>query len=97
MAALSSYSSAASCSPVLVARALLADPSILVLDEPTAHLDGELERQVLADLTDATRGRTILMTSHRAQTADASDEVIRMVDLGLRTVDQEAPAAFATR
>ena len=82
---------------LLVARALLADPSILVLDEPTAHLDGELERQVLADLTDATRGRTILMTSHRARTADASDEVIRMVDLGLRIVDQEAPAAFATR
>ena len=35
---------------LLLARALLADPQILVLDEPTAHLDADTERTVLRDL-----------------------------------------------
>jgi ABC-type bacteriocin/lantibiotic exporter with double-glycine peptidase domain len=50
---------------LLLARALLADPQILVLDEPTAHLDGDTEREVLDDLLSATAGRTVLMSTHR--------------------------------
>ena len=50
---------------LLLARALLADPAILVLDEPTAHLDARTEQAVLADLFDATAGRTVLLSTHR--------------------------------
>jgi ATP-binding cassette subfamily C protein CydCD len=57
-------------------QALLADPEVLVLDEPTAHLDTETEREVLADLLDGTRGQTVLLSTHRG-----TDRVDRVVDL----------------
>ncbi|MCW2622605.1 MAG: transporter, CydDC cysteine exporter (CydDC-E) family, permease/ATP-binding protein CydC, partial [Frankiales bacterium] len=56
---------------LLLARALLADPGVLVLDEPTAHLDPETERVVLSDLLAATVGRTVLLTTHRPAALDA--------------------------
>jgi ABC-type bacteriocin/lantibiotic exporter with double-glycine peptidase domain len=59
---------------LLLARALLANPRILVLDEPTAHLDADTERAVLADLLDATAGRTVLMTTHRRLEQGLIDE-----------------------
>ncbi len=65
---------------LLVARALLADPEILVLDEPTAHLDAETERVVLDDLLDATSGRTVLITTHRRLDDGRVDRVLRMAD-----------------
>jgi len=63
---------------LLLARALLADPAILVLDEPTAHLDAETERAVLADLLDATAGRTVLLSTHRRLPLRQVDEVIEV-------------------
>jgi ABC-type transport system involved in cytochrome bd biosynthesis fused ATPase/permease subunit len=65
---------------LLVARALLADPQILVLDEPTAHLDAETEKLVLDDLLDATAGRTVLLTTHRRLSDGRVDGVLRMAD-----------------
>lgn len=69
---------------LLLARALVADPSILVLDEPTAHLDADLERSVLADLFAATHGRTLLLTSHHALPVREADEVLSIDDLQIR-------------
>jgi ATP-binding cassette subfamily C protein CydCD len=65
---------------LLVARALLADPEILVLDEPTAHLDADTERVVLDDLLDATAGRTVLLTTHRRLDDGRADQILRMAD-----------------
>ncbi|NTV63127.1 MAG: thiol reductant ABC exporter subunit CydD, partial [Oscillochloris sp.] len=50
-----------------IARALLKDAPILVLDEPTAHLDAEAEREVLAALAELQQGRTTLLISHRPE------------------------------
>ncbi|MCD2195210.1 thiol reductant ABC exporter subunit CydD [Actinomycetospora endophytica] len=48
-----------------IARALLADHPVLVLDEPTAHLDAASAEALCADLVELSRGRTMLVATHR--------------------------------
>jgi ATP-binding cassette subfamily C protein CydC len=59
-----------------LARALLADPALLVLDEPTAHLDPEARSALTADLLAATTGRATLLITHEPQGLDQVDEII---------------------
>jgi ATP-binding cassette, subfamily C, bacterial CydC len=59
-----------------LARALLADPPVLVLDEPAAHLEPETRRALTADLLAATRGRATLLITHELDGLDQVDEVI---------------------
>jgi ABC-type multidrug transport system fused ATPase/permease subunit len=59
-----------------LARVLLADPSVLVLDEPTEHLDARTADELTRDLLDATHGRTVLMVTHRLAGLEAMDEVV---------------------
>ena len=61
-----------------IARALLKDVPILILDEPTANLDPITERQVLDTLFDVIRGRTSLLISHRLIGLENMDEIIVM-------------------
>ncbi|MHB9760011.1 thiol reductant ABC exporter subunit CydD [Streptomyces sp. BYX5S] len=59
-----------------LARALLADFPVLVLDEPAEHLDLETADALTADLLDATRGRTTVLITHRLAGLEAVDEVV---------------------
>jgi len=64
-----------------IARTILRDPAILVLDEPTTALDVESERQVLRGLAQLMRGRTTLIITHSLALARAADRVA-LVDAG---------------
>lgn len=59
-----------------LARALLADFPILVLDEPGEHLDVETADALTADLLDVTAGRTTLLITHRLTGLEAVDEIL---------------------
>jgi ATP-binding cassette, subfamily C, bacterial CydC len=59
-----------------LARALLANPAVLILDEPTAHLDPENRRALTADLLAATAGRTTLLITHDLDGLDQVDEIV---------------------
>jgi ABC-type multidrug transport system fused ATPase/permease subunit len=69
-----------------IARAILRDAPILILDEPTASLDVEAEAEVMHALDKLIVGRTVLMISHRLSTLGNVDEVI--VLKGGRIVEQ---------
>ncbi|NYJ08256.1 thiol reductant ABC exporter subunit CydC [Petropleomorpha daqingensis] len=64
-----------------LAQALLADPRVLVLDEPTAHLDPESRTAVLATILTATAGRTTLLVTHDLAALPEMDEVV-VLDAG---------------
>jgi ATP-binding cassette, subfamily B, bacterial len=70
-----------------IARVLLKDPAVVVLDEATAHLDTESERLVQAALRETLQGRTSLVIAHRLSTVVDADEIVvldegRIVDRG---------------
>lgn len=64
-----------------IARLLLKSPSIVVLDEATAHLDSESEAAVQRALDTALSGRTSLVIAHRLSTVRGADQIL-VVDAG---------------
>ena len=66
---------------VAIARALINDPRVILADEPTAHLDSALSRQILAILADLrSQGRTVILSSHDPLVFEAG-LVERVIDL----------------
>ncbi|MCL1825904.1 MAG: lipid A export permease/ATP-binding protein MsbA [Betaproteobacteria bacterium] len=61
-----------------IARALLKDAPILILDEATSSLDSESERHIQNALEHATHGRTTLVIAHRLSTIERADQVLVM-------------------
>jgi thiol reductant ABC exporter CydC subunit len=59
-----------------LARALLAGPAVMVLDEPTAHLDAGSRRALTADILSATTGRATLLITHELDGLDQVDEIV---------------------
>ncbi|MEQ4207974.1 thiol reductant ABC exporter subunit CydC [Actinopolymorpha sp. B9G3] len=72
-----------------LARTLLADPAILLLDEPTAHVDDATASALMRDLLVATQGRTTLLVTHRLAGLSVVDEIIVLA--GGRVVQRGAP------
>lgn len=64
-----------------IARVLLRDPAIVILDEATSHLDSENEAAIQRALADALAGRTSLVIAHRLSTITAADQIV-VVDGG---------------
>ena len=63
---------------LVVARALLADAPVLVLDEPTAHLDSDTATSLLDDVLDNAGDASILLITHRRERLDRMDEVVEL-------------------
>ena len=61
-----------------LARAFLADTPVLVLDEPTAHLDRPAATALMTDLMSATDDRAVLLITHRSEEAAHTDGVLRL-------------------
>ncbi len=61
---------------VALARAFLRDASMLLLDEPTANLDGETEAEVLTAIQRLVRGRTVILVAHRPALVALADRVV---------------------
>jgi ATP-binding cassette, subfamily B, bacterial MsbA len=84
---------------IAIARAIVRDPSILILDEATSHLDSLSEQLVQQALTNASRGRTTIVIAHRLSTIREADWIVvlergEIVEQGTWDSLQAAQGAF---
>ncbi len=63
---------------IALARAFLRDAPLLLLDEPTANLDGETERDVVEAIRRLSRGRTVVLVAHRPALMAVADRVLEL-------------------
>lgn len=77
---------------VAIARAIVSQPDILILDEPTASLDGETGRSIMAFIRDniLTEQRCIVIVTHDARIIDMATRIIDMEDGRLKAIEQGA-------
>ena len=80
---------------ISIARALLKDAPIVLLDEATASLDVENETQVQAALSELLQDKTVLVIAHRMRTVDNADKIVVLEDG--RVAEQGSPAELRER
>ncbi|WJZ00788.1 Iron import ATP-binding/permease protein IrtA [Corynebacterium hansenii] len=68
------------CQRIAIARALVADTPILVLDEATASTDPDCEADIQAALNRLAAGRTVLVIGHKPESVRGADQVVHLVD-----------------
>jgi ATP-binding cassette subfamily B protein len=84
-----------------IARAVLLDPAILVLDDPTASIDAETEHEIVEAMQSAMTGRTTFIVAHRLSTLRGADLVIvldrgRIVQIGTHADLMQRDGYYAT-
>jgi subfamily B ATP-binding cassette protein HlyB/CyaB len=79
---------------IAIARALVADPRILIFDEATSALDYESERIIQQNMRDIAKGRTVLVIAHRLSTVRAADRIVTLE--GGRLVEDGTHEALIT-
>jgi ABC-type multidrug transport system fused ATPase/permease subunit len=72
---------------VSIARALVRDPDVLILDEPTAALDSIVEHSILEALPSFSQGKTLFIVAHRLATAQHSDRIMVLNEGRLLAMD----------
>ncbi len=75
---------------IAVARAVLADPKILILDEATSNLDTESERLIQAALATLMQNRTCFVIAHRLSTVTHADRIVVLENGGIREIGTHA-------
>ncbi len=80
---------------ISIARALLKDAPIVLLDEATASLDVENETKVQGAISELTRGKTVLIIAHRMRTVAHADKVVVLSEG--RVIEQGSPRELAER
>jgi ABC-type transport system involved in cytochrome bd biosynthesis fused ATPase/permease subunit len=63
---------------LVLARALLSSAPVLLLDEPTAHLDSDTAEDLVRDVLAASDGRAVLLITHRPEGLELVDEVVAL-------------------
>lgn len=80
---------------LMLARAVFSPAPLLLMDEPTAHLDADTEAAVTAALADISAGRSRITIAHRLKTIDSADRVLVLA--GGRVVESGSPKELAAR
>jgi ATP-binding cassette subfamily B protein len=80
---------------IALARALLRDPSVLILDEPTSALDPTSEAAVTGELLQVLRGRTAILITHRMSLVEMADLVVVIEDG--RVLETGSPATLLSQ
>lgn len=93
------YLSGGEMQRIAIARAILKDAPVLILDEATAFSDPDNERKVQAALTRLAQGRTVLMIAHRLSTVTGADKIFvleegRLVQQGSFVQLSQSPGLF---